>query len=89
MNEIITATYNIFREHFILAALAHDMGKCPALRENYAVSDENGHHKAFAGYLMLRYTNIRVSYRKEELELLETVLEAIIIIKKQIINIFC
>jgi len=77
MIEIIPATYNIFRDYFILAALAHDSGKSRALREEYAVSDENGHHKSSADYLILRYGKIRGGFPKEELDLLQVVCDAI------------
>ncbi len=77
MNIIADKSYGRVFDFYMLAALVHDFGKSPSLRNHYSLSSEKGHHKASAEYLERKKIELKDNIKKFELDMLNLVIEAI------------
>ena len=77
MNSKIDKSYGQVFDFYLLAALVHDFGKNPQLRNNYFLSSEKGHHKASAEYLEQKRDELSESFGKFELDMINLVIEAV------------
>lgn len=75
MNAIVPSTYNIFKDHFLLAAIAHSAGKSEKIRVEYDLKNK---YTTSADYLELKMNQINLKQADQKI-----VMKIINILSKQ------